>query len=403
MRMRQVAALQTLKFNFNLFLAFAICSPMGELSFELDYLALILSAPGLVLGYFLWKRTDRFAEPSLFYSKIEPAYVSPKNWKSSLPKLSYQLSIGALILFVIAFLDPHFFIPKPPIPEGQKKTIPTEGIAIYLLLDQSGSMAEEVTATINGQRESIRKEDLLRQVTRDFIAGNPSAGLEGRPNDLMGLVTFARVPQIVSPLTLDHQAILEELSKVHVVKKFDEDGTAMGYAIFKTVNMIAATKHFAAELAQKGNPSYDIQNSIIILVTDGLQDPSILDKNSRLRNMGLEEAATYAKKNGVRLYLINIDPNTYSEELAPQRHQMERITQLTGGRLYIVNDPGDLTQIYADINRIEKSVLPQEGISKEKQPHLFRRISLYPYFIALGMLLLFIAILLNTTLARKVP
>ena len=272
-----------------------------------------------------------------------------------------------------------------------------------MLLDQSGSMAEQVAATIDGKRENIRKEDLLKKVTREFIEGNPSVGLEGRPNDLIGLVAFARVPQVLSPLTLDHQQILKELAKVDVVKKPDEDGTAMGYAIFKTANMIAATKHYAAELTRKGSPSYDIKSSIIILVTDGLQDPSILDKNSRLRNMGLEEAAAYAKENGVRLYLINIDPGTYSEQLAPQRRQMERITKLTGGRLYIVNDPGDIAQIYASIDQLEKSVLPQKGISKEKQPHLYRRISFYPYLIALGMLFLLASFLLQTTLARKVP
>ena len=320
-----------------------------------------------------------------------------KNFLSS----SYQCFAS----FLVAFIDPHFFVPKkhPISPNESQKALPTEGIAIYLLLDRSGSMGNEVSATINGNRVNIRKEDLLKQVTREFIEGNPSAGLEGRPNDLIGLVTFARVPQVLSPLTLDHQAIIKELSQVHVVKKFDEDGTAMGYAIFKTVNTIAATKHYAEELARKGNPAYNIKSSIIILVTDGLQNPSILDKNSRLRNMGLDEAASYAKQNGVKLYLINIDPNTYSSALAPERHQMERITKLTGGRLFIVNDPGDLTQIYADIDALEKSTLPQEGISKEKQPNLYHRISLYPYLIALGMLCFLAAIFLNTTVARKVP
>lgn len=377
---------------------------MRDISFEIDYLALMIAAISLVLGYLWWRRTRQFAKPTLFFSILDPSVTAQKGRKTHLAKIPYLLNMSALLLFLVAFTDPHFFVPKKhPISPESNKALPTEGIAIYLLLDQSGSMAEEVTATINGNRENIRKEDLLRQVTSEFIEGNPSAGLEGRPNDLIGLVTFARVPQVLSPLTLDHQAILKELSKVNVVQKPDEDGTAMGYAIFKTVNMIAATKHYGAELARKGTPSYNIKNSIIILVTDGLQDPSILDKNSRLRNMGLEEAAAYAKQNDVRLYLINIDPNTYSDELAPQRHQMEKITKLTGGRLYIVNDPGELTQIYADIDRLEKSVLPQEGVSKEKQPNLYRRISLYPYLIALGMLFVLIAILMNTTVVRKVP
>lgn len=377
---------------------------MRNYSFEIDPFAFIISIIALVISLLLRHHYRQFAQPTLFYSDVEPAFSIQRDWKTRLAKIPNYLTFSAFFILFIAFLDPHLYIPKKPAPEAKAgKAMPTEGIAIYLLLDRSGSMAEDVTATINGTRQNIAKETLLKQVTKDFIEGNPSEGLEGRPNDLIGLVSFARVPQVLSPLTLDHQAILQELAKLQVVKKRDEDGTAIGYAIFKTVNMIAATKHYAAELAQKGSPSYNIKSSIIILVTDGLQDPSILDKNSRLRNMGLDEAAAFAKENGVRLYLINIDPNTYSEELAPQRHQMERITQLTGGRLYIVNDPGDVAQIYADIDRLEKSVLPQEGVSKEKRPDLFRRVSFYPYLIALAMLLLFIAIAMKTTIVRKVP
>lgn len=379
---------------------------MQDFSFEIDKIALAISIIALAGVYFLWRRAQSFAKPSLLFSAIDPSLISKQKRKTRFANLPYQMNLAALLLFLIAFTDPHFFIPKKhPLSPGieNKDAIPTEGIAIYLLLDQSGSMAQEVTATVEGKRVKIRKADLLKQVTREFIEGNPSANLEGRPNDLMGLVTFARVPEVLSPLTLDHKAILNELSKIQVVKKTEEDGTAMGYAIFKTANMIAATKHYAAELAQKGNPSYDMKSAIIILVTDGLQDPSLLDKDSRLRNMRLEEAATYAKENGVRLYLINIDPTIYSEEFAPQRRQMEAITQLTGGRLYIVNDPGEISQIYADIDHLEKSVLPQEGISKEKQPRLYHRLSFYPYLIACGMLLLLIAVLLDTTVLRKAP
>lgn len=378
---------------------------MQDVSFEIDYIALVIGIIALLLSYLLWRRNRQYAKPTLLFSSLGSSFSSSKDWKSRLVSLPFLLALSALLLFLAAFIDPHLLIPKKHAitPAEKQKALPQEGIAIYLLLDQSGSMAQEVSANLNGQRQNIRKEDLLRNVTREFIEGNPAAGLEGRPNDLIGLVTFARVPNVLSPLTLDHKAILKELADVHVVQKPEDDGTAMGYAIFKTVSMMAATKHYAEELSQKGNPSYNIKNSIIILVTDGLQDPSILDKNSRLRNMGLEEAASYAKENGVRLYIINIDPNTYSEELAPQRHQMEKITKSTGGRLYIVNDPGDIEQIYADIDRLEKSVLPQEGLSKEKQPHLYRRVSFYPYLIALGMLLLLMAIFLKTIVVRKVP
>lgn len=376
---------------------------MKEFAFEIDYWALLIVLALLPIGYFLWKKKQSYADPTLFFSSLSQM-INPRKGRLKWRRTCDVLNGLGLLLFILAFLDPHFFVPKKRTEtEDNKKGIPTEGIAIYLLLDQSGSMGEDVVATINGKRENISKEDLLKRVTREFIVGNPQEGLEGRPDDLIGLVTFARVPQILSPLTLDHQEILKQLAHIQVIKNREDDGTAMGYAIFKTVNMIAATQHYAAELAQKGKPSYAIKNSIIILVTDGLQDPSLLDKESRLRNMGLEEAAQAAKDNGIRLYLINIDPHTFSEELTPQRNQMERITQLTGGRLFIVNDPGDISQIYADINQIEKSSLPQQGLSKKDQPYLYQRISFYPYLISLGLLSMLLSVFLKTTLWRKAP
>lgn len=377
---------------------------MHDASFEIDYIAVPIALVAFIVSFLLYKRKGRYTEPTFYFSDLDPSLIHMNNWKNQLTTLAHLFNYIALALFLVAFADPHLIVPKKPQDKPQiKDAIPTEGIAIYLLLDQSGSMAEDVTATINGNRQTLSKEDLLRQVTTDFVKGDSSEGLTGRSNDMIGLVTFARVPQVLSPLTLDHQMILKELAKIHVVKQKDDDGTAMGYAIYKTVSMIAATKHYAEELAGKGSPSYTIKSSVIILVTDGLQDPSILDKDSRLRNIGLEQAAEFAKANGVRLYLINIDPNTYSSDLSPQRNQMESITKLTGGRLFIVNDPGEITKIYSEIDNLEKSVLPQEGISKEKQPHLFRRLSFYPYLIGVGVLLLLCSILIQTVAARRVP
>ena len=69
------------------------------------------------------------------------------------------------------------------------------------------------------------------------------------------MVTFARAAHVRVPLTLDHSLILKELSNLHVVTKSDEDGTSMGYAIFKTANLIVETRHFAENLIAKGKPA----------------------------------------------------------------------------------------------------------------------------------------------------
>ena len=90
-------------------------------------------------------------------------------------------------------------------------------------------------------------------MTHDFIVGNPETGLKGRPNDLIGLVTFARGAQVLSPLTLDDEAVIDQLKKLQVVTDEKQDATAIGYAVYKTVDLIAAAKHYAQELSEWGN------------------------------------------------------------------------------------------------------------------------------------------------------
>lgn len=386
---------------------------MTGVFFEIDNIAFLIAVTFAVLVAFLQRWTQNFLTPTLFFSDLQTLKASPSGFRTSFSNLPRKLLIGALFFFLAAFSDPHLFLTKKTTEGGapvHPKPLPTEGIAMYLVLDQSGSMAEKVTARSEGKRIQISKIQLMKELTRQFIEGNPSKNLEGRPNDLIGLVTFARAARVLAPLTLDHQAVLSQLSKLDVVKSTDEDGTSIGYAIFKTANLIDATRHYSENIKGDGKPSYEIKSFVIILVTDGFQDPNPLDKGKRLRNIDLEEAAEYAKEKGIRLYLINVEPQIASSEYAPQRRLMQRITELTGGKFYLVDSTTSLGDIYADIDKLEKSAISSEGTqeeirktSKDKQPNLYRRISFYPYLVALGMLLLFFSILLNTTILRKIP
>ncbi len=104
--------------------------------------------------------------------------------------------------------------------------------------------------------EFISKADLMKRLTESFI--------DGRPNDLIGLVTFARMANILAPLTLDRQALLDQLHKVQVVKDESIDGTGIGYAIYKTASTIAATRHFGEQLPKNQRPAYTINSNVII-------------------------------------------------------------------------------------------------------------------------------------------
>src|SRR5260370_38712079 len=73
--------------------------------------------------------------------------------------------------------------------------------------------------TIGGERAA--RLDAIREVTRKFI--------EGRPNDRIGIIAFAGRPYVVSPMTLDHDWLLQNLERGR--SGLVEDGTAIGSAI----------------------------------------------------------------------------------------------------------------------------------------------------------------------------
>lgn len=356
----------------------------------IDYLALAIATVFILAA--LWAQSHFNAHdvrPTFAFSQVLPlpTHSLRMRW-ASLPNRLKQ--IGFLCLF-LALIDPHFLLPiKPVKSELPPPPIPSEGIAIYLLLDQSGSMSEEVS-TSQGKMSKI---DLLKQVTTSFIQDHPS--------DLIGLIFFARVPTIAMPLTLDQGDLLTELSQFHVVTDPNQDGTAMGYAIFKAANLISATRHFAQDLPPDARPTYEIKNSIIIVVTDGLQDPNRLDYGNRLRTIELEDAADYAKSQGIKVYIVNVDPSIAKEEFAPQRRQMQKITELTGGRLFLVDRQTDLQQVYHTIDQLEKEKLPGQLVSRQIQSE-YQRFNLFPYLIAAAMVTLILAISLECLVIKRVP
>ena len=367
--------------------------------FAIDYItAGILLGSVLILGLLKIYLFPHQTVPSLAFSRLTD--LKHPSWRSRWALSPKNLHLLALASLAIAFIDPHLLFLKSPISHKQNlplRELPTEGIAIYLALDQSGSMAQSILATgENGEKKSIPKIDLLKQVTKQFIIDHPS--------DLIGLVSFARVPRVLVPLTLDQETLLKQLEQIQVVKNPENDGTAMGYAIFKTANLIAATRHFAQDLRTEGKPPYTIKSGIIIVVTDGFQDPSRLDQGNRLRTIELDDAAAYAKSQGVRLYVINIDPALASAQYAPQRRQLQAITTLTGGQFYLVSDNQELKDIYANINRLEKGTIFQEArLQTLDSKTAYSRFSLYPFFILLGLGCLFAALFLDSTILKMVP
>lgn len=365
--------------------------------FMIDWRALILVLVFLVFFFLISRK--RQSLPYVYFSNLSSLKEGEHGWRSAVAHWPRNLKIFTLLFFALAYIDPYFGTQSERL---MNKSMATEGIAFYLLLDHSGSMSEQVVEENRESTEFTSKMDLLKRLTATFIKGDPKTGLRGRQNDLIGLVAFARIPVILSPLTIDHQSVLDELNKIQVVTKREEDGTGIGYAIYKTANIIAATKHFAQDLIPHGKPAYDLKGSAIILVTDGFQNPNYEDRGNPIRTMDIQEGAEYAKKYGVHVYIVNIDPSINEKEYAPQRRIMQRAAELTGGKFFPAEDPKHLQEVYAAIDNLEKTVVPLPPGLEAKQK-IIRIFSLAPFFLVMGMLALFFSILLETTALRKVP
>lgn len=341
-----------------------------------------------------------FGRSFFFFSKKNPVFFFSRthflrlsNWRSRLSYYPEKFHWIAFGLFLIAWLDPHVFLSQSRRELKKAEVLDSvEGGAIYLVLDQSGSMASPV-----GTDKKKNRMDLLKEVTKDFIVQHPS--------DLIGIVSFARVPQVLVPLTLDQTALLQAVNDLQIVKKEEEDGTGIGYAIYKTAHLIAGTKYFLENMQEGMRPPYAIKNAVLILVTDGFQDPSLLDQGNRWRTIELEEAAHYAKSQGIHLYIINVDPQFSSPSFAPHRRQLEAITRLTGGEFNLVSNTEGLRQAYAKIDRLEKGWVERRfgGIEDKEQTPSPVRFSLYPFFLGIGLSFFLCAFVLETLIIKRVP
>src|SRR5437868_4253906 len=101
------------------------------MKFAVDPLALLLALLFAALFIFLVRKRQQ--QPHLLFSAMH-ALKPSTSWRQRyfyLPRLLFNLALG---LFLLAFIDPHLQVKNSSNPEV---VLPTEGIAIYLLLDQS--------------------------------------------------------------------------------------------------------------------------------------------------------------------------------------------------------------------------------------------------------------------------
>lgn len=237
-----------------------------------------------------------------------------------------------------------------PVKANEQTRIFVEGIAIELVVDRSGSM-QALDFSRRG-REMDRLE-AVKIVASEFILGGE--GLAGRPNDLIGLVTFARFADSLSPPTLDHDYLVEVLKRIRPATGGNEDGTAIGDGVSLAVERLRDLGE------QRGTDSTRrIKSRVIILLTDGENNAGDIDPLV---------AAEMAKTLGIRLYTIGVGsrgmaPMPIQTPLGRQYVQqpvsidedlLRAMAEMTGGEYFRATDERSLRDIYERIDSLEKT------------------------------------------------
>jgi Ca-activated chloride channel family protein len=296
-----------------------------------DLLFLLLALPVVLL--LKWRTGDQ-AAPGRFSNLTLLGGLRP-TWRIRYRWLPALIRAGALALLVIALARPQV---------GQADTVlPGQGIDIALVMDQSSSMGSASLGT--GSRLAV-----AQRVLTDFI--------EGREQDRIGLVIFREEALVLSPLTLDYNALVELLDDAPSVPL--PDGTAIGVGLASAVDLLRDSR---------------ARSRVAILLTDGENTVGGIEPLA---------AARIAEALGVRIYTIGvIAPGTRGTgNLNVNEAALREIADVTGGQYYPAESEQALQAIYASIERLEKSRIgrPQYGAYNE--------LAIYFLIGALGLLAL---------------
>jgi Ca-activated chloride channel family protein len=262
---------------------------------------------------------------------------------------------------------------RPRLVEGQAR-VKASGIDIVVSVDLSLSMAAE---DFQEGGQAVNRLHIARKVLKKFI--------EGRPNDRIGLVAFSGKAYVVTPPTLDHDFLLQNVERLNL-ETIKEAGTAIGLGLSAAVNRLR---------------ELDSKSRIVILMTDGQNNTgkvpplTAADAAKALKvkvytiGVGTRGMARmpYPAGNGMKVY--NMEPVDIDED------QLTEIAKRTGGRYYRADTAETMKKIYDEIDQLEKTEIEMKKFQRYTE--------LFPYVLAAGVFVLLLEVGLGNTVWRRLP
>lgn len=286
--------------------------------FEYPALLWLLVIPAFMLVHYVYIEVSG-RRPHLRVPDIKFWKAGGRSVLGVIRHLPFSLRTIALVMIIIAIARPRS--------STKMDKIDTEGIDIVLAMDVSTSM-------------------LARDFTPDRISAAKDIAIEfisQRPSDRMGIVVFAGESYTQCPLTTDRATLINLMKEIET--GLIEDGTAIGNGL-------------ATAVARMQNS--DAKSRVVILLTDGVNNSGEITPQT---------AADIAKTYGIRVYTIGVGANgtapypvmtpwgvqMQNVEVEIDENLLKNIAETTGGRYFRATDNTKLSEIYSEINKMEKA------------------------------------------------
>lgn len=305
--------------------------------------------------------SQRTSAPSMRMSSTSAFDSLPTSWKSHMRHVMFALKLAMLGCLIIILCRPQS--------HDSWETSDVEGTDIVVALDVSTSMlAKDFTPN---------RVDAAKDVATQFVSG--------RDHDNIGLVVFAAESFTQVPMTMDNAMLVNAIQQVQIGVL--EDGTAIGDGIATAINRIKDGK---------------AKSKSIILLTDGSNNTGVVAPLT---------AAQVARQYGIKIYTIGVGSNgsapfpvaiDYAGNIQYQtmpvvidEATLQRIAQATGGKYFRATSKGVLKNVFAEIDRLEKTHLDVQRFTHTEDNYM-------PWALAL-MALLMVYLVMEYTVMRRVP
>lgn len=351
--------------------------------FASPWVLLLLPLAPLLAFLGSWRRRRASVR---FSSRQLTAGVRP-SWRVRLLPALPLLHMLALVALIVALARPQHGV-------GEVRTT-ADSVALMFVLDRSWSMNEQLDP-----RQPTTRIDVVKRLCKQFISGD-NHGLKGRPDDLIGLVTFGRMAETVCPLVRIHETLGTLIDSIELAHPQSVDaGTAIGEGLaLAAARLKDAEQELARRNEGESDPNFRIKSKVIVLLTDGAENVTTIPA---------AQAAQICAGWGIKIYSVGIGGNGVTIMQTPigprqvrtrgggfDEQLLNRIAEMTGGVYRSASNEQALDDIYREIDQLEKTEIhSKEYTSYEEQ--------FIPWAIAAAGLLL-AEMALGSTVLRRVP